>query len=524
MESNVPVARVTLLEDRGLVQRRGVVSIPPGRSQLAIEGVAPVLVDKTVAAEVRGPAGQVLPAGVRVGDVVIDRWRVASDTERDADVVDVHTKIQDAERVHTAADRALALLKSERMSLTALVEISAKELAEDVAWGREDVAAGVEAIDALEAKIAAVGTKICAAAHEAEVLERTLVDLRTLAAATRPPDADARARLTVEVFNPTDAATTATLVVDYLVPGAVWRPCHTARLTEAEDGSNTVTLQTEGCVWQATGEDWNDVELIFSTERPSLGVAPPELSTETLRARKRGSQVQVAAREQAVSTAGLGQDESPSEAEDELPGIDDGGEALRLQARSPVTVPADGRPHRVPLAEFTTAAETTLMCVPELASAVLLRSRQTNAGSQPLLAGPVDLVRASGHVGRTSVLYIAAGERFDLGWGPDLSLRVHREVEHLEQTRRSLSSWTRKPRRVRVKLSNVGSTPARVQVKERIATSEIEKVEVELDSASQQATADPDGFVTWSVALRGFGRETVQVEWTLVVHDDVAGI
>ncbi len=153
-----------------------------------------------------------------------------------------------------------------------------------------------------------------------------------------------------------------------------------------------------------------------------------------------------------------------------------------------------------------------------------LRSRQANAADHPLLAGPVDLIRNSGLVGRTSILFIAPGERFELGWGPDSALRVTRTVEALEHERKLMSSWTRKPRRVRVKLSNLAPTPTTVEVKERIAVSEVEKVEVEMVRSSQGEKADDDGFVTWDVKLLGFGHEELELTWVLVVHDDVVGL
>jgi len=56
------------------------------------------------------------------------------------------------------------------------------------------------------------------------------------------------------------------------------------------------------------------------------------------------------------------------------------------------------------------------------------------------LAGPVDLIRENGFVGRTSVLFIAAGERFELGWGPDAELRVKRHSESKQEKSRRLSS------------------------------------------------------------------------------------
>ena len=46
-----------------------------------------------------------------------------------------------------------------------------------------------------------------------------------------------------------------------------------------------------------TGEDWNDVDLLFSTQRPSLGTEPPLLSNDVLRLKKKEAQVHVETRE-----------------------------------------------------------------------------------------------------------------------------------------------------------------------------------------------------------------------------------
>ena len=42
LSTAVPVVEVTLLEDRALVVRRGVIELPPGRSRVRIDAVAPV--------------------------------------------------------------------------------------------------------------------------------------------------------------------------------------------------------------------------------------------------------------------------------------------------------------------------------------------------------------------------------------------------------------------------------------------------------------------------------------------------
>jgi uncharacterized protein (TIGR02231 family) len=534
LQAAVPVTEVTLLEDRALVVRTGIIELPPGRSRLRIAQVAPVLVDKTLAAELSLPDGDSgeLPEDLRVRSVSVRRWRVTREADRPANLADVRATRRAKQLELDRAKQTLERLAAERAAIDKLIGLTITELNEDVGWGRQERWA--EQLAQLDAKLGELGSETRKITHQNRILARELNDLSTLEAANTTLGSEVTAELTLEFLNPDKLPRRLSLRVDYLVPGALWRPWHTARLIEETvssrsaiepvGGSSRVEFTCEGAVWQATGEDWTDVQLMFSTERPSLGVTPPSLATDTLRVRKKSATVEVESRDEKVHTAGLGSDDAKKREADELPGIDDGGEAIMLRGRVKATVPGDGRPYRVPIFSFESPAETALICAPELVPSVMLRSRLGNLADHALLAGPVDLVRNSGLVGRTSLLFIAPGERFELGWGPDASLRVHRAVQELEHEKRMMSSWTRKPRKVTVKLSNLSPTKKTIEVKERMAVSEIEKVEVEVTEASQGKKPDADGFVTWSVDLPGFGREELALTWVLVVHDDVVGL
>ena len=72
-----------------------------------------------------------------------------------------------------------------------------------------------------------------------------------------------------------------------------------------------------------------------------------------------------------------------------MPGIDDGGLGLRLVTTKPVTVRADGLPHRIAVGGFATQAQLTLVAIPLKSPWVHLRARIVNTGATALLAGPV---------------------------------------------------------------------------------------------------------------------------------------
>ncbi len=492
---SLPITRVTVLEDRAQVLRRGRIEAFHGRRVVELE-LAPVLADKSLSVRVQG--AQLV--GSR-----IQRERLERPSELDEALLE--ERLIQARQAFEAATRQAEALRVELELWASSQRLHLGELSEDAAWGRSDAQAWARGLGALSAEESQVRLALVRLRHDLEERERGLQDLRTRLAQARSPRTRHRLLLSIELQGQGQPAE---LELEYLVPCACWRPWHQARL----DGDQ-LRWRSDACVWQNTGEDWTDVELRVSTERPSLGVEPPRLSAEVLRAQKTGSQVRVEAREQSIQTTGLGGSRSSSQ----LPGVDDGGEAQHLGGRQ-ATVPSDGRPHRVPLFDFTSEASLSLELKAQVLSAVILKTEADNASPHPVLAGPVDLVRDSGFVGRTRTLFVAPGERFELGWGPDPSLRVHRAERSEDLEARMLSSWRATEHVVDLKLSNIGPEPRRVQVLERVPVSEIEKVKVEV----QGETPDADGFVRWELELPAYGTGALDLRWTLKRHSDVTGI
>lgn len=516
--AEIPVVEATLLEDRAHVARRGRVRAPRGASLVRVQGVAPVLVDKSLGARI------IAGAGVRAINARVLRRRVIASEDRPE-------ILRELDEARGAIDRELAgivdrrdVLQAELDALDALARTTMKEIVEDVAWARGAAGEWSAQLDMLDERERALR-------HELRALQLAEADIRT-----RLEDLDARRRVRdtpagaetadIEITLMAEAEADVELQLDYVVPGACWRPYHSARLIQQPDGAARVQVRCSGCVWQNTGEDWNDVALRFSTQRPSLGTAPPLLAEDRLAVQRKSSEVVVQAREQEITTAGLGGEAGEVAEATEVPGIDDGGEAINLRAPDRATVPSDGAPHRVELFHFDGDAESELLLAAELAPAVLLRSVQTNRSPHPLLAGPVDLIRDAGLVGRTSILYIAPGERFELGWGPDPALRVHRRDERLEDESRMLSAWTTQRYKVTVRLSNIGDAPRAVHVKERVPVSELEQVQVAVHARETTDRAQPDdnGFVDWTVRLAPFGHGSVVLRYDIKKHGDTRGL
>ncbi|HEU0031289.1 MAG TPA: mucoidy inhibitor MuiA family protein [Kofleriaceae bacterium] len=522
--SSAPISAVTILEDRAAITRKGAFPIAAGQHRITIDRVSPVLADKTLTATA---------TGARVLDVRCERYLAPW---RDPDAHSTETPAQlHAERVRleTELEAVLARVEAARVeieSYTQVVTAAHHDLAIAAARGTPPGEAGdrLGELDAAEAAARARKVDAEAAAHD---LEQALARLQVRIARAEAEAGEDAARLVIDLI--ADAPADVIVTIGYVVPGAAWRPYHRAIVDRAQ---GRLAWETTACVWQATGEDWTDVALTFSLERPSLGVEPPELVDDELRARRRPDTVTVEAREHEQQTAGLG-GSGPAE----VPGIDDNGLGLVLSAPK-ATIRCDGRPHRVPVGGFTAAAQLSLVAVPLRSPWVHVRARVVNTGTLPLLAGPVDLIMASGYVGRAEIGFVAAGEKFYLGFGPESDLRLHRSETRDRDDAGLLGGWNVQTVRVAVRLSNLGTERREVVVTERIPISEVEQVEVQasppdaylLGTDDQpggeeitQVTArafDERGIVTWSVELPPLGRRAVTLEYKVKSQRGVAGL
>ena len=524
LDLKAPVVEVTVLEDRAHVVRRGVIELRGGLTRLRVAGVAPVLADKTLCASVV-PGGQKVGDATRerINDVRVKRSRLVLGEDKPEQRRALEAELEQQQRALEVLRARHEQLRAQQAGLDGVADTTVTDIGVDASYGQANPDAWRALLEQVANQEESVRKQRLDLEFEISEQEQLIARLRARMAATAQLGDTTAAEVLVEVWAAGPGAYA--VQVDYIVPGACWRPYHRAQLVELVQGKDPVLhFASEGCVWQNTGEDWSDVQFIFSTERPSLGMEPPRLASEQLHAQRKSEVLVVEAREQEVQTTGLGA--TPKQHSPELPGIDDGGEALKLRSQAKASVPSDGRPYRVPLMAFTSPTTLEHVLMPELAEAVILKSMHVNRSQLPILAGPVDLVRAGGFVGRTSLLFIAPGENFAVGWGPDGALRVARTVELAKEDRGMMSSWTTQAHLVKVKISNLGAQDRTILVTERVPVSEVEKLRIEVDAGNTTDKLKPDahGFLRWKVEVPGFGRKSVDLKYLVRKHADVVGV
>lgn len=513
---DAPVSVVTLLEDRALVRRIGKANLTQGLWRIKVEKVAPVLSDKSLRAEFCGNY-----VGARIDDVRVRRQMLVKAEERPEEIKALQAELRSLQNTFSnlTEDRKHQEYAFEQAST--ILAHSLEELPIDAVWGQIEPTTWRSQFQTLFKQLRELRSEILSNYFSQEQLSQQINDLITRINALSRPDllytAYIEADLTISQTGEYEIA------FDYVVPNAMWRPWHQARLLRED--TPTVSFRIDGCVWQRTGEDWNNVDLVFSTARASLGTEPPLLADDLLNVREKSKKIVIQSREQKIQTTVVGRATSPPiPTTVDLPGVDDGGEVRNLRPATKATIPSDGRPYRVPIFSFSSEANVEYVLMPEISYQVVLKSEQTNTAQFPILAGPVDLVRSSEFVGKTSVLFIAPGEKFALSWGPDAAMRVQRTTTE-EREQNHLTKWKSVTTTVKLFLSNISAESRVIKTSERVPVSEIEQVKVEVISKKTTGSTQPDdnGFCTWNFTLEPYSQLQATLVYKVSAAPEVQG-
>lgn len=507
----LPIKRVVVMEDRAQVERTGALSVA-GLTRVEVPGVALVAVDRSLRVEVQG--------ATLVDAKLVRRWIPEPQGGLAADATALEQKIKALELELETTRQDAQRLDAKGAQLELARKDVLRAIAEQAGAGQPAPDTWSAQLDQLDQAQARRDAAALEARHHVSALVTRLEEARTARAAAEEP----RTRLDGVLQLTLDGQGEATVKVGYLVPCAVWRPAYRASLSA--DGAK-VLVEAEAVVWQRTGEAWADARLSFSTARPTLGTTPPTLMEDRLSTRPKleveKRVVDVAVREEVIQSSG---ESGGGKGGDELPGLDDGGEARLLEAKGPVTVPSDGQPHRVPLFLFEAPAQLERVCPAELTPLVTLVAKATNTSGQVLLAGPVQLVRASGYVGRAQVKFTAPGEPLKIPFGSEDGLRIVRRAT--EKTDEAVLTGRKSTlHTVTLFVSNASAAAAQLVIEERIPVSEVKEVDVEVqtkDCKPAPTSVSKDGIARLELSLGANSTQQAVFSWRLSAAAKVAGL
>jgi len=321
------------------------------------------------------------------------------------------------------------------------------------------------------------------------------------------------------------------LEVEYVVGGAGWQPYYDLR---AKKDLSKVAFAYRARVWQRSGEDWTDANIVLSTAQPQRGAQGPEprpiwlsLADPEEPKRKRGraeygvdngapASLRAFSDERALST------EAPRAVFAEV-----SSEGLSARFRLPrrETIESRSEPTTVLVGRTDLNLDPEHYVVPALDTTVWLRAKARNESPWVMLPGRAAVYFGADFVGHAQMEAVQVDQEFTLHLGADPGLIVERtQLQDLREGSGIFSSKATLNESWRIEIENAGAFSSNadgsveVIVQEVLPRAKDDRIRVTLKDASPKLATgerwkkerEESGVLTWLLRIAPKSKQTIQ--------------
>lgn len=472
------ISRVTVYEDRALVERTASLPVDAGTTRVVLPGF---------------PAGfdvnslRARSTDVRVLGVDVETVALAHEALPAAEAA--RKEWDKARRDLSAAEMDLADAKDTWERLKSVRAVAVDRGGQGLGGGAVDAKSITQVLDLVD--------------EEGRKARRRSVELQSVLETARSAEDAAHRRFDqlaaaaqreetrVVVTVSAAAAGRASLAVQYLVGNAGWTPLYDLRVSE--DFSST-SLEMHGVVRQRTGEDWEGVPMELTTARPSAGAAPPEPQPWIVDLWAPKSRVMHDSDSgRLAETAGPPAPAPAAKLSGFVAAVRRSGVVVAFASSLPASAKSDGQPSRVALGRFDLAGDVRWTAFPRATDKVFVTTKVKNKAGSALPAGEARVFVGPDFVGPMQLADWGQDKEIEVGLGVDREVEAAREtLLQARSTEGVFSKDTVHDRGYRITVKNHRDRTISVRLLDQIPVSRDEDLKVEITSNSLAFAKLPD--------------------------------
>jgi uncharacterized protein (TIGR02231 family) len=535
------IKKVTVYSDRALISREAAIK-PTGVATVYVFRQLPGWVDE-------GSVRAATSAG-RIQDVRVTRSYLARANERS--YLEAETTSRHVNERLLALDDEIKVLDAQAKQIEDIKAFSLDKLDKDVATGspvgtKSAASTGVVGVSTYESVVDFIAKKMREIAKGRRAVQAEREKLLPEVTATKKRLDELRALTQVEetkvyVSVQGTGAAEGQLQLTYMLPGATWEATHELRTAERDPAA--VEVNSFAVVTQASGENWDDAELVFSTQSSTTAVRIPELEALTLgdtRAATQSFESRSASFKRAEAAfkgqnklwnkriQGSSLKESFEESYETnfeslqitqsktvqiFQSLQQRGTTTQFKAMAPTKVRADGRSVRVPIGRANLKAKKAIVAAPEQSLNAAQTLEMLNDSGQSLLPGSVALYQAGAFLGMTNLDFVADGEPFTVFESVADQLKLTRVLD------KKRSALVRKERTQMqlafvVTVENLSSRAMALNLADRVPVSEDKDIVISGVKISPDAKADSKGILRWPLTLQPKEKRKLEIQYTI---------
>lgn len=349
----------------------------------------------------------------------------------------------------------------------------------------------------------------------------------------------------VIVLLDSDKAQTINGILKYQVSDCGWAPTYDLSVM---DINQPINLKYKAQIYNNTGNEWKNVELVLSTSDPSLSATAPLLNpffitySEYL-ADKRQKFVQPA-REQAQSRTVLMNEINMANqrAYDNYYLEEEGkfaksGENKNLEVKQVATVqmktlelsdlnaefpiphsfscPSDARPYLVEIKDLTIPASFAHITVPKLDQGAFLLAKIVGWQELDLIAGPTSVYFAGNYVGMSEINTRNVADTLELSFGRDSKIQVQRKLKADKSIKKTSGSTKRDSYFYELSVRNNRSVPITIDIFDQIPLSRSSDITVTVEELGGGVHVLETGEVSYKVTIAPGETKSFELGYTV---------
>lgn len=501
------IDRVTVFLDRAEITRHITLQIPVGEHAVVIPDLPAQLLEDSLKASGRGPAGLTI--------ATVETLRVFGEQAAQEQERKLREQLQSLKDEKATLNGRNEALNTQAKFIEQLATIPSEQDEKGnrlfvpekwaVAW--QTIGKGMTEINAARVALQQEQRKLDLKIRK---IEQELQQIQT----------GRRDTITAAIQIAAKNAGKAEFDLTYQLGGASWTPIYDASL-DTEKGD--ITLTQVAHVQQTTGEDWRQAQLTVSTARPSDGAAMPEILPwwvdfqQPRRELKKSKPVMMkkeAPRKMAEGSGVLAFEKDFADIMDveSQAQVSEFSVSYRIPGR--VTVPANNSRQRFVLNKQSLHAKLAARLAPKLDPRAFLYGELDYQGDTPLLPGQWRLQRDGTFIGTQDNEALRPGEQLALAFGADDAIEVdYKQLKDERGKQGLISREQRVERRYNIQITNHHNRTLPVTVYDQLPVSRDEDIKVELLEESTPPTErnvkDKPGVLAWKEMLQSQQKKTI---------------
>ncbi|MDY4789459.1 MAG: DUF4139 domain-containing protein [Bacteroidales bacterium] len=310
----------------------------------------------------------------------------------------------------------------------------------------------------------------------------------------------------------------------YNVGGVYWQPFYDVKFTKPSEPASFV-LKAQ--LTQQTGEDWNDVKLIFSTEQPNSGrilgnlypyyLQPQQQHARTYR--KQANNVESIA----AKVSGVSEDaaeyavpmaNATKYSEMTVSQLTMLGKEYEVGMKH--TIISDGKEKIIALETKSTKADYKHYTIPKIGKAAYISALMSQWEDLELMDANGKIYLENNYINDTYISSSNTSDTLNLSIGQDKRVAVDRKVSKTKPEKTGLLSNTIETIvTITLSIKNNNQTPIDINVVDQIPLSNQENIKITAGDLSKAQYDEKTGKLTWDFSLKPLEQKTITFNYTV---------